>query len=143
MPKYAVHKLGFFWTDDSWGVGEQKGSIVGITSSLEEALGVKQREDIISLRNTAKLGVIDFLPDDNYRETYNKMAVYYKTEFNQIIEYPSHDVYLPEQMTDEQAAGLLKILELSFHNIVEYGDEEVIDVDSFNFDKYEGDVQGF
>jgi hypothetical protein len=23
-------------------------------------------------------------------------------------------------MTDEQAAGLLKILELSFHNIVEY-----------------------
>ena len=78
---------------------------------------------------------------DNYREIDKKMVAYYKTEFNLTINHDSPYFELPKKITDQQAAQFLSIMELSFHSIVEYGDEEVINPADFKFNEEE--VEGF
>jgi len=143
MAQYVVHKIGFFYTDESFEVGEEKGTVMGITRSLEEAQAIKKREDIISMKNTAGINAEDFYFNHSNAETiYEKLEEYINSNFEPSPQ-ASYGIYFPKKITDEQAARFLSILELSFHNIVEYSDDEVIDPTAFGFDQYEGEISGF
>ena len=143
MAQYVVHKIGFFYTDDCFEIGEEKGTVIGITRSLEEAQAIKKQEDITSLKGVTSLNPVNFyLDSDNYQEIDKKMAAYCHSEFNLTFNHTGL-FELPKQITDDQALQLLSIMELSFHTIVEYGDEEVINPDDFEFDEEEGDISGF
>lgn len=142
MAQYVVHKIGFWYTDDCYEVGEEKGTVMGITRTLEEAQAIKKKEDIQSLKWV--VNPVNFYYDsDNFQEIDKRMVTYFQSEFNLTINHNAPYFELPKQITDEQAVQLLSIMELSFHNIVEYGDDEVIDVESFNLENHKGDLDGF
>lgn len=144
MAQYVIHKIGFFYTDECFAVGEEKGTVMSITSSMEEALAIKDQEDIASFKRAAGISFEDFYFDSPNREKIvEHLTDYYRSEFNTAYndDYPGSQI--PANLTDEQAAQLLGILELRFHNIVVYEDDEVIDPTAFGFDEYEGDISGF
>lgn len=138
MAQYVVHKIGFWYTDDGYEVGEEKGTVMAITKSLEEAQAIKKREDIKSLKGLYNDNpVIFYLERDNYQEIDKKMVAYYKSEFNLTINQGAHYYEFPKEISDEQALQFLSIMELTFHNIVEYSDDEVIDAGAFDLDSRE------
>jgi hypothetical protein len=143
MAQYVVHKIGFYYTDECFMEEDSvKGTVMGITKSLEEALAIKKREDIQSMKRVAGWNAVDFMFDrPNYDEKVSKLEGYYQSEFGLPIEN-KYRFLLPEQLNDDQAATLLSIIDLSFHNVVEYADDEVIDSRQFKFDE-EGEVGGF
>jgi hypothetical protein len=144
MAQYVVHKIGFFYTDECFVAEQEKGTVIGITKSLEEAQVIKKREDIKSMKSVGGINAVDFFfESDNFRDILKNMAAYYKTAFNIDIDKNAHHFVIPKQMNEEQAAQFLSLLELSFHNIVEYGDDEVINPADYEFDEEEGEISGF
>jgi hypothetical protein len=51
MAQYVVHKIGFFYTDENFEVGVEKGPVMGITRSLDEALAIKKRRHHFTEKN--------------------------------------------------------------------------------------------
>lgn len=145
MAQYVVHKIGFFYTDESFEVGQAKGTVMGITKSLEEAQAIKSREDLKSMKTVGGFNAIDFFfGHDNFKTIHNNIKEYYKTTFNRTFDKNNdHNIELPKAITDEQATAFLSIMELTFHNIVEYADDEVINAADHEFDEEEGEIGGF
>lgn len=144
MAQYVVHKIGFWYTDDGYEIGDEKGNVMAITKSLEEAQSIKQREDIISLKGLYNDNpVVFYLERDNYQEIDKKMVAYYESEFDLTINHNALYYEFPKQISDEQALQFLSIMELTFHNIVEYGDDEVINPADYKFDEGGSDYIGF
>jgi hypothetical protein len=144
MAQYVVHKIGFWYTDDGYEIGDEKGNVMAITKSLEEAQSIKQREDIISLKGLYNDNpVVFYLERDNYQEIDKKMVAYYESEFDLTINHNARYYEFPKQISDEQALQFLSIMELTFHNIVEYGDDEVINPADYKFDEGGSDYIGF
>jgi hypothetical protein len=145
MAQYVVHKLGFFYTDESFEVGQDKGTVMGITKSLEEAQAIKSREDIKSMKTVGGFNAIDFFfGHDNFNTIHKKIKEYFKATYS--LSFDKHNDYnieLPKTITDEEAATFLSLMELSFHNIVEYADDEVINTADYEFDEEEGEIGGF
>jgi hypothetical protein len=134
MAQYVVHKIGFFFNDDNFEIGKENGNITAITRSLEEARAIKHKADIESMKTQAGYNaVIFFLENPNYKEIYRKLGEYYNSEFGMYISQTGITL-LPPQINDEQAAQFLVIMELTFHTIVEYDDDEVIDPAAFELD---------
>jgi hypothetical protein len=128
MAQYVVHKIGFFFNDDNYEVGQERGNVMGITQSLEEAKAIKYREDIESMKGLANNNaVLFFLEHPNYEEIYKKLQAFYQTEYGMYISTAGPILLLPDEINNEQAAQFLSIMELTFHNIVVYADDEVID----------------
>ena len=129
MAQYVVHKLGFFYTDESF-VSEDgyTGSIVAKFSSLEEARQAKESADIKSLQGCRGMNAVDFFFGDGSATEmdaiYEQLVSYYQTEYGQTID----DYYflLPSDMSQSQARKLLTIMNLTFHTIVEYADDDVL-----------------
>jgi len=143
MAQYVVHKIGFFYTDESFEVGEVKGTVMGITKSLEEAQAIKKREDIKSMKNVGGFESEDFLFGHPNAESINqKLEEYITSEFKTTEEGNYSTYLLPKEITDQQAEKLMSIMELSFHNIVVYGDDEVINPGEYEF-KANDEVSGF
>jgi hypothetical protein len=141
MAQYVVHKLGFWYTDDCYEVIKEKGNVMAVTKTLEEAQAIKKSEDIKSLKGLYNDNpVIFYLDRDNYQEIDKKMVAYYASEFNLTINTGSRYYEFPKQISDEQALQFLSIMELTFHNIVEYSDDEVINAADYelNADDYFG-----
>ncbi|OQP62547.1 hypothetical protein A3860_28055 [Niastella vici] len=144
MAQYVVHKIGFWYTDECFVAGEEKGTVMGITRSLEEAQAIKSREDIKSMKNVGGFTALDFFFDhENFKGIHKKLRELYKAEFNQIIEKDNYDMVLPKSITDELAIKFLSAMELSFHNIVEYSDDEVINPADYEFDEEHDEISGF
>ena len=53
MPQYVVHKIGFLYNDNAFEVGEARGNVMGVSSSLEEAKWLKKMEDIDTIQRMA------------------------------------------------------------------------------------------
>ena len=141
MAQYVVHKLGFWYTDDGYEVGKAKGNVMAITKTPEEAQAIKKSEDIKSLKGLCADNPVTFyLEQDNYQEIDKKMVAYYAAEFNLTINTGSPYYEFPKNLSDEQALKFLSIMELTFHNIVEYSDDEVINAADYelNTDDYFG-----
>lgn len=134
MAKYVIHKKGFFYTDEAFEAVEgEKGSIVGMYSTLEEAKEEKRRADIQSVQNLAGMNAVDFFfYSDNYDAIFNALEALYKTEFGIAIEDKDYFEF-PENIDDVQAEKLLEIIGVTFHDIVEYADDVAIDPDDFEF----------
>ena len=145
MAQYVVHKLGFFYTDESFEVGQDKGTVMAITKNLQEAQAIKSREDIKSMKSVGGFNAIDFFfSHDNFDTIHKNTQEYFKTTFN--VTFDKHNQYsleIPKSITDEQAVTLMSLLELTFHNIVEYADDEVINVGDYEFDREEREIGGF
>ncbi len=136
MSKFVIHKKGFFYTDEAFeAVEETNGSIVGTYASLEEAQKAKLAEDINSMCGLATYNAVDFFfYKDNYKEIQQQLAGFYSTEFNLTIEDEDYFDF-PDKISNSQAKTFLEILGISFHDIVEYPDEQALDPDSFNLDE--------
>ena len=141
MAQYVIHKTGFWYTDEGFAVGQEKGTVFAITKSLDEAKAIKRREDIKSLKGTSGISPFEFIPnDENFDTIYEKVDEYY----TKIVGIPTNDkshITLTKQLSDEQITQLLGIIGVSFHTIVEYGDDEIINPDDYKFT--ESDIEGF
>ena len=133
MPQYVVHKIGFQYNDNAFEVGEARGNVMGTSSSLEEAKLLKKLEDIATIQRMAGKTInIFFREKRNYQEILEKLAVFYN-KFNLSYAYAEGRECVPPNINEEDAAELLSIIEVSFHNVVEYSDDEVIDPEIFEF----------
>lgn len=140
MPKFVIHKKGFFYTDEAFESPEDThGSIVGTYATLESATAAKKEVDIVSLQKMKGWNAVDFFfYNKNYDEVYGKMEAYYKSEFGLTID-DKYYFEFPKEITKEQASMFLSILDQSFHDIVEYPDDIVLDPNSFNLQEQELD----
>lgn len=125
MAKYVIHKIGFFYTDECFAPEEgRKGSVVGSYNELATAKEAKKRADIDSMRMLAGMNAVDFFFDSpNYDAIYDQLANYYQQEYGLTIE-DKYYFNLPDEMNERQARQILSILEHTFHQIVEYNDDE-------------------
>lgn len=133
MPQYVVHKIGFLYNDNFFEPGEARGNVMGISKSLEEATLLKKLEDIDTVQRMAGHNIHNFLrqhPD--YEAVLQKLSVFYN-KFN--LKYAQDRECIPPNINEEDAAELLPITALSFHTVVEYGDDEVIHPNAFELDK--------
>jgi hypothetical protein len=138
MPKFVVHKKGFFYTDENFEVVEgSKGTIMGAFPNLEKARLEKEKQDLISMQKLKGMNAVDFFfTSSNYEDTYKKIEDFYKREFNLTIA----DKYyfdFPAEISEQQARVFLEILGISFHDIVEYPVGEILNPDNFNLDEQE------
>ena len=130
MPQYVVHKIGFLYNDNFFEIGETKGPVKGISNSLEDAKWLKNQEDIDTIQHMDGQTINIFIRHNpNYDAIFLKLTEFYKT-FRLAFEEGMERV--PPNMNEEQAAEFLSITELSFHNIIEYSDDEVIHPDAFS-----------
>ncbi|MFY7999101.1 MAG: hypothetical protein ACOVSW_10945 [Candidatus Kapaibacteriota bacterium] len=133
--------------DDDTPITGIRGSIVATYSSLEAAREAKVQADI-DVIVVYEDNLLDFLEEDsNFVATAKRLAEYLLAEFpdeENLIEFGYHfkdeysvnnldaaleqyrpfSVYLPDEMTAEQMKHVLEIMNLSFHDIVEYPDGE-------------------
>lgn len=131
MPKYVVHKIGFQYNDNAFEVGEARGNVMGVSSSLEEAKFLKTLEDIATIQRMAGHNIYNFFRENpNTKEILEKLALFYK-KFNLRYPYEEGRECVPPNINEEDAAELLSIIEVSFHNVVEYNDDEVIHPEAF------------
>lgn len=135
MSKFVIHKKGFFYTDEAFeAVEEAKGTMLGTYASLEEAQTAKAAADINSMCGLATYNAVDFFfYKENYEEIQQHLAQFYNTEFGLSIE-DKHYFNFPDRISQEQAKKFLEILGLSFHDIVEYPEEQELNPDDFNLD---------
>ena len=138
MAKYVIHKKGFFYTDEAFEEAEgAKGTIVATFDNLEDAKIEKERQDILSMQNLKGMNAVDFFfYSNNYDEIYQKLEAYYKSEFNLNIA-DKYYFELPDEISSSQSQYFLTIFDLSFHDIVEYTDDEVLNPDDFNLEEEE------
>lgn len=138
MAKFVIHKKGFFYTDESFELAEgTKGSIVGTFNTLEEAKTEKEQQDILSMQRLQGMNAVDFFfYSSTYDQIFQKLEDYYKTEFALTIS-DKHYFDLPKEISPEQAKVFLNILEISFHDIVEYSDDEELNPEHFNLEEQE------
>lgn len=136
MAKYVIHKISFFFTDESLiklPEEEVKGSVVKIFNDLEEAKKEKQEMDLRSMQNLAGNSLSDFLDiDEDNSEILEKLKLFYKSEFNLDIDTKDY-IEFPNAISTQQAKQFLDILHITFHNIMEYDDDE----DPNDFEKFE------
>ncbi|XZF14616.1 hypothetical protein ACTHGU_00615 [Chitinophagaceae bacterium MMS25-I14] len=130
MPKYVVHKKGFFYTDEAFeAAAGAKGSVMGIYDNLDNALAEKGKQDMLSMQNLAGENAVDFFfYNEDYKNIFKQLEKYYKTGFGITIE-DEHFFNFPEQISEQQAKDLLAILGVSFHDVVTYESPDVIAVD--------------
>lgn len=133
MAKFVIHKRGFFYTDEAYElIKNSKGSIVGTYEDLEKAKNEKHIQDVISMQNLKGTNAVDFiLYSDNYDETFFKIEAYYRSEYGLTISDKSW-FQLPSNISTEQAEKFLEILNISFHDIVEYPDETELNPEEFS-----------
>lgn len=133
MAKYVIHKKTFYYTDEAFFSGG-KGSIVSIFDNIEAAKKEKSIEDINSIQGLEGMNILDFFFDvPDYNEIYQKVENYLKSEFNLAIENESYCEF-PSDMTYKQAQMFLDIIHISFHDIVEYPDDEILNPEDFALD---------
>jgi hypothetical protein len=132
MSKFVIHKKGFFYTDDSWDrVDEVKGSITGTFNTLEEARKAKEDLDITSLQKMAGLNATEFIVDsENYKSLLEQLSVYFRQQWNMELS-DGYYLEIPPGMTAAQASEVKRILGTSFHDIVEYPEDTVINPSDF------------
>ncbi|NLR79383.1 hypothetical protein [Chitinophaga eiseniae] len=140
MSVYAIHKIGFFYTDDAFEASGE-GTVVKIVHSLDEARKMKQAEDIASLKTVLQydLRIEEFYTyHDKARELDKQLQSFLAENFpnQQGSEFYAH-------LSDEQAKYILNLLSLQFHQIAEYDDEESIDVTAFENDEEESELSEF
>jgi hypothetical protein len=133
MAQYVVRKLRFFYAYGSYSLTNYIGTVITITGSPEQAQAIKQAEDIKSLKSLqgSWIDVWVYL-NPNPDRICKKLEAFYRSEYNTAIGNLS-DLYFPKEITNELAATYLSVLELSFHDIIEYPDNEVITVDDEDY----------
>lgn len=138
MAKYVIHKKGFFYDDQGLTSPEgAKGSVLSIFENLETAKIEKTQQDIISIKRLQGANIVDlFFYSKTYDQVYQKLEEYYKSELG-IILTDKYYFEIPMEITDEQAIFFLKTLEISFHDIVEYSENDDLIKKDDNFEEQE------
>src|SRR5690349_348821 len=99
MAQYVVHQIGFWYTDECFAVGEEKGTVMGITRSLEEAQAIKKREDLESMKRATGVRPSDFYFDNkNTDEIIEQLTAYYKSEFDLTYNFNDHFCTIPGEL---------------------------------------------
>lgn len=134
MAQYVIHTIGFLYNDDWFDVAAERGPVKYITNSLEDARLMKKWQEIEDIKSRAGQSLYRLWRGyPNREDIFQKLTGFYQSAFGITIEEYA-DSKIPGQITDEQAAQLLAIMGISFYSIAEYGDDEVIHPDAFQFD---------
>jgi hypothetical protein len=138
MSVYAIHKIGFFYTDDSY-AASVNGTVIKIVNTIEEARQIKLQADIKSLKHLFNDGLTiqDFYPDEiNYKELDEQLDTFLTENYNK----KRHSA-LAKVLSDEHAIHILSMLLLQFHDIVEYDEEASIDTKAFKNNSRENELE--
>ncbi|MGB8195022.1 MAG: hypothetical protein WCF67_24005 [Chitinophagaceae bacterium] len=140
MAKFVIHKKGFFYTDEAFEAAENThGSIVASFENLEDAQKAKHTADILSMQKLKGMNAVDFFfNSNNYEQVYQQFENFYKSEFDLSIS-DKYYFNLPKEISTGQAQRFLEILNVSFHNIVQYDDDKQLDPASFDLQEQELD----
>lgn len=135
MPKYAIHKLGFHFNDEAEIAVESgdtfRGSLVHVYNSLEEAQKAKKASNFSTLKSIPEKDLIGYF---FYRKNQDEILDEVDTFYREVLGFAKterHSIPILEEITQEQASTLLNLLDLSFHEIIEYDDTENLDKKSF------------
>ncbi len=120
MTEYVIHKAAFFWNDDCFSE-HCTGSFVAGYDSLEEAKKNKEILDIEVIQNLGSESVIHFvMGDPDIKEILQSLSEYFNVDVTEIADFNLAG------LTEEEAVFVKEKMKLSFHNIVEYTDDEEI-----------------
>jgi len=121
MTTFAIHQKGFVYTDEPVEPAEEvRGSIVATFDSLEKARAAKYEADLQKLQNFTGVNLVDFFfYSKSFDTIYQQLADYYKVEYGQTLS-DKYRVSFPKDISRGQAERLLQILNVSFHDVVEY-----------------------
>lgn len=129
---FAVHKKGFFYTDEAFSEAGINGTIIGFYKTMETAEAAVKKADIASMLNLKGRNAVDFfLYANNYDEVYSKLQDYFKDHFSIEIK-DRHYFEFPPKFSEADAEALLGIMDISFHLIIAYDDVENIDLEMFS-----------
>ena len=64
MAQFAVHKKGFFYTDEAYEATESVGKLVKVFDNYEDAIVEKKVADIKSMQKLKGQNVVDFFFDN-------------------------------------------------------------------------------
>lgn len=140
MSKYAVHKAGFFFTDEFYTQGVAEGTVVHITHDVEEARQLKKQLDLQSLRNLRGRFTIDSFFD--YSEITDEQEARFKKIYQEEFNLDNIEGEIPKNANDEQLQALLSVAPevIWFHVVVEYDeDAEVTAYSSSDAEDYDKD----
>lgn len=136
MAKYIIHKVSFFFTDDSLIIlpeEEVRGSVVATFNNLDKAKTEKEKQDIISMKKLSGFDVKQFYyEEDNQQKVFEELKKFYLSDFNLEIAEDEHFNF-PDTISEEQAKKFMEILNVKFHYIMEYEDDE----DPADFEDYD------
>ena len=146
MAKFVIHKKGFLYNDECFEDVGAIGTTVNVFDTLEEAKVEKLNQDIISMQNLKGYNAVDFF-FSNHSEKFQQIEDYYKTEFGLTIA-DEHYFDFPGEINAKQAKDFLDIIGVSFHDIVEYSDENAPEPKANNNGEeeeidYENELQEF
>jgi hypothetical protein len=120
MTEYVIHKVAFFWNDDCFSE-HCTGSFVAGFDSLEEAEKNKEILDIQTIQDFGPESVIDFIMGDpNQKEILDSLSEYFNISREEIADFNLAG------LTKEEAIFVKEKMDLSFHNIVEYTDNQEV-----------------
>lgn len=140
MPKYAVHKAGFFFTDEFYTQGVAEGTVVHITHDVEEARQLKKQLEIQSLRNIrGEFSIASFF---DYSEITKDQEAGFRKIYRDEFNLDDIEQEIPKTATDKQLMALLSVAPevIWFHIVVEYDeDAEISAYSSSDAEDYDED----
>ena len=141
---FAVHKKGFFYTDEAFEETKgAKGSIIGFYATKEDAKKAIEEADIKTMLSMAGNNAVDFFfYSKEYDKVYAEFEAYLKNKFDITIEDKFYFSF-PKDMERTDAIKFLELLDQSFHFVVEYDSIEGIDPNGFRQKLWDEDSDEF
>lgn len=138
MSVYAVHKIGFFYTDDSY-EGYESGSVISIEKTLEAAQATRHEANIKSLEDMDFQRLSEFfVTEPNGRQKEARLLQLLTELYGE-----NAGERFGAELVKEDADKILSLTGVTFHNIVEYENEDEIDETAFDSRSEENECEEF
>lgn len=125
---YIVQKKGFSYDDNYFTeVDNPSGFVFGRYDHLNDAVQGLKQADRKSFKRILPFNLLEFInfgTIDRLKD-YHELKAFYKANFNPKIRFDPEVIEIPREATDNQIDKILELSQLSFHNIVQYDDDQV------------------
>ncbi|HMS69314.1 MAG TPA: hypothetical protein PKD18_14305 [Saprospiraceae bacterium] len=125
---FIVQKKGFSYDDNSFTEEDNPtGSIVGQFLDFEDAVQSKKEADRLAFENIFVLNLlelVDLVSDERIKD-FEALKSFYHENFGDDLIFDYDNIEIPQIATEEQIDKILELSQLSFHNIVEYEDDQI------------------
>ncbi|MCU0390339.1 MAG: hypothetical protein MUE81_04415 [Thermoflexibacter sp.] len=144
MPKYILYKKAFYYDGEYYDSHCEmedgttpRGRSLAMFSTIEEAQKARREADI-EVITVFEDNIISFIPlGKGWATTIERLSTFFKFEFPDLHIHLTTENWeteldlLPDEMSCKQVIEMLDIMQLSFHDIYEYPDEEELNIKHF------------